>query len=115
VLEKYLAALPPNSGKTYSDKAFSSTSSVDTWLGVFQNLTQQPGEIKIIVTGTSQTGVYIDDLSLFGKNFKSDPLDIQHEVLFKSGTRFEHFAEPDIFENAAGEKIYHFFMNEKIN
>lgn len=115
VLDKYLVALPPGSGRTYSDNAFSSTSSEDTWIGVFQNLTQRPGETKIVITGTSSTGVYVDDLSAFGKNFKTDPADIQDEVLFKPGAEFEHFAEPDIFTNDAGETVYHFFMNEKIN
>lgn len=112
VLDEYIAALPPGSGKTYSDNAFSSTSSVDTWIELFQRLTRRPGEVKVIITGSSQTGVYIDDISFYGKNFKTDPAYIQHEVLFKPGTRFEHFAEPDIFQNEAGEMIYHFFMNE---
>lgn len=115
VLNKYLAALPPGSGRTYSDNAFSSTSSEDTWIGVFQSLTQRPGEVKIVITGTSNAGVYIDDISAFGKNFKTDPADIQHEVLFKIGTKFEHFAEPDILKSETGETIYHFFMNEVID
>jgi len=115
VLQDYLNALPPGSGKFVFDKAFSSSSNIDIHIGTFQNLRKKDGEVKIIITGTSSTGVYIDDLSYYGKNFQTDPLEIQHEVLFKPNTKFEHFEEPEIYQNSTGETIYHFFMNEKLD